>query len=289
MSKSMSKSMKKKNSSTMFNKLANNKITLYVVAIIAFIVLVGHIINSQFSAILLFFLAGGVAYCFTKNMTIVLGSSLAVTTIATMSRSFFVYQEGMVQGPSGEKIPEESEESEATSTGSNGTGTNGTRTNGTGTNGTRTNGTGTNGTGSNVTGTNGTGSNVTGTNGAGSNGTGTNSTGTNGKAPEALTQLTPALLDNIPNKDQMQKQLGKATEMEQAYDNLEKIMGKDNIQSISTDTKDLIKQQNELIKQLKTMTPALNDAMSSIGNLDFSKLSGMFNSATQALSQLKSQ
>jgi uncharacterized protein YoxC len=87
----------------------------------------------------------------------------------------------------------------------------------------------------------------------------------------------------------MQKQLGKATEMEQAYDNLEKIMGKDNIQSISTDTKDLIKQQNELIKQLKTMTPALNDAMSSIGNLDFSKLSGMFNSATQALSQLKSQ
>jgi len=236
----MSKSMKKKNSNTMFNKLVNNKITLYIVAIIAFIVLVGHIINSQFSAILLFFLAAGVAYCFTKNMTIVLGSSLAVTTIATMSRSFFVYQEGMKEGidpsgidPSGidlsnnigkkiSKLPERPEES-----------------------------------------------------------------GTSDS--EGLTQLKPALLDNIPNKDQMQKQLGKATEMEQAYDNLEKIMGKDNIQSISTDTKDLIKQQNELIKQLKTMTPALNDAMSSIGNLDFSKLSGMFNSATQALSQLKSQ
>ena len=286
MSKSMSKSMKKKNHNTMFNKLVNNKITLYIVAIIAFIVLVGHIINSQFSAILLFFLAGGVAYCFTKNMTIVLGSSLAVTTIATMSRSFFVYQEGMmVEAPSGEKIekiPEESEESEATSTGSNGTGSNGTGSNGTGSNGTGTNGTRTNGTGTNGTGTNGTGTNGRGTNGTGSNGTGTSD-------PEGLTQLKPALLDNIPNKDQMQKQLGKATEMEQAYDNLEKIMGKDNIQSISTDTKDLIKQQNELIKQLKTMTPALNDAMSSIGNLDFSKLSGMFNSATQALSQLKSQ
>jgi len=266
----MSKSMKKKNSNTMFNKLANNKITLYVVAIIAFIVLVGHIINSQFSAILLFFLAGGVAYCFTKNMTIVLGSSLAVTTIATMSRNFFVYQEGMmVQAPSGEnpsgenpsgekieKIPEGATErgSGATERGSGETEKR---------------------------------SGATEKRSGGSEGSG--GTGTNGEASEGLTQLKPALLDNIPNKDQMQKQLGKATEMEQAYDNLEKIMGKDNIQSISTDTKDLIKQQNELIKQLKTMTPALNDAMSSIGNLDFSKLSGMFNSATQALSQLKSQ
>jgi hypothetical protein len=302
MSKSMSKSMKKKNSNTMFNKLVNNKITLYVVALIAFILLVGHIINSQFTAILLFFLAGGVAYCFTKNMTIVLGSSIAVTTIATMSRSFFVYQEGMKEGISGEKkseLSEESEESEATSTGTNGTGSNGTGSNGigsngkgsngTGTNGKGSNGTGTNGKGSNGTGTNGTGTNGTGSNGTGTNGTGTNGTGTNGEAPEALTQLTPALFNNIPNKDQMQKQLGKATEMEQAYDNLEKIMGKDNIQSISTDTKDLIRQQNELIKQLKTMTPALNDAMSSIGNLDFSKLTGMFNSATKTLSEMKSQ
>jgi hypothetical protein len=270
MSKSMSKSMKKKNSYTMFNKLANNKITLYVVAIIAFIVLVGHIINSQFSAILLFFLAGGVAYCFTKNMTIVLGSSLAVTTIATMSRSFFVYQEGMKDGidPSnniGKKIPEESEgatergsgEMEKRSGGSEGSG------------------------GSVETER---GSGATEKRSGGSEGS-----GATGATTETLTQLKPALLDNIPNKDQMQKQLGKATEMEQAYDNLEKIMGKDNIQSISTDTKDLIKQQNELIKQLKTMTPALNDAMSSIGNLDLSKLTSMFSSATKTLSDMKAE
>jgi hypothetical protein len=257
----MSKSMKKKNSYTMFNKLANNKITLYVVAIIAFIVLVGHIINSQFTAILLFFLAGGVAYCFTKNMTIVLGSSLAVTTIATMSRSFFVYQEGMKEGidPSNnigkkiEKIPEELEEPEESEE-----------------------------PGTQATGAMDTGSTRTLARGRSSGGTGTSD-------PEGLTQLKPALLDNIPNKDQMQKQLGKATEMEQAYDNLEKIMGKDNIQSISTDTKDLIKQQNELIKQLKTMTPALNDAMSSIGNLDLSKLTSMFSSATKTLSDMKAE
>jgi hypothetical protein len=228
--------MKKKNSNAMFNKLVNNKITLYVVAIIALITLLGNIINSEFSAVLLFFLVGGIAYCFTKNMTIVLGSSIVVTTVATMSRGFFIYQEGLVSDMSGGGIPSEPtsdvkkpiKPKKPTET-------------------------------------------------------------PDKEDPEALTQLTPALVNNIPNKDQMQKQLGKATEMEQAYDNLENIMGKDNIQSISTDTKDLIKQQNELIKQLKTMTPALNDAMSSIGNLDLSKLTSMFSSATKTLSDMKAE
>jgi len=244
----MSKSMKKKSSNAMFNKLVNNKITLYIVAIIAFITLIGNIMNSEVSAIFLFFLAGGVAYSFTKNMTIVLGSSIISTSVATMLSSYFVYKEGLEgledisdpsnnnissnkKGPSKKVRPMKKVSADE---------------------------------------------NIP-------------SKTSNSDNAEALTQLSPALFNNIPNKDQMQKQLGKATEMEQAYDNLEKIMGKDNIQSISTDTKDLIKQQNELIKQLKTMTPALNEAMSSIGNLDLSKLTNMFSSATKTLSDLKTE
>jgi hypothetical protein len=231
--------MKKKNSNAMFNKLTTNKITLYVVASIALLSLLGNIMYSEFSAILLFFLAGGVAYSFTKNMTIVLAVAFIVTTLASMSKSLFVNQEGM-EGEMKEETEEETE--------------------------------------------------------------GEMKEGLSEpvkkkpmknepeeKTKEKLTQLTPALFNNIPNKDQMQKQLGEATEMEQAYDNLEKIMGKENIQSISTDTKDLIKQQNELIKQLKTMTPALNNAMSSIGNLDLSKLTSMFSSATKSLSEMKTE
>ncbi len=246
MNKSMNKSMKKKNSNAMFNKLVNNKITLYVVAIIALITLLGNIINSEFSAVLLFFLVGGIAYCFTKNMTIVLGSSIVVTTVATMSRSFFFYQEGL-EDMSGVDMSGGISPSTTQTTGTPQT------------------------------------PEIPQT--AGTSGT----SGTSETIRQALTPLTPSLVNNIPNKDQMQKQLGKASEMEQAYDNLEKIMGKDNIQSISTDTKDLIKQQNELIKQLKTMTPALNDAMSSIGNLDLSKLTSMFSSATKTLSDMKAE
>ena len=80
----------------------------------------------------------------------------------------------------------------------------------------------------------------------------------------------------------MTKQLGKATEVEQAYDNLEQIMGSKNIQAMSSDTKDLIRQQNDLIKQLKSMTPALNEAMTALGGLDLSKLTNMFNKREEA-------
>ena len=221
--------MKKKNYNPTFNKFANNKIILYVVASIALLSLFGHLMYSEFSAIILFFIVGGVAYSVTKNMTIVLGTAFIVTSLATLSSSVLVTKEGMKEG---------NDPKTETDTGTD-------------------------------------------------TGTDTETETKKKTDTEPLSQLTPALFNNIPNKQQMQKQLGEATEMEQAYDNLEKIMGKENIQSISNETKDLIKQQNELIKQLKTMTPALNDAMSSIGNLDLSKLTNMFTSATKSLSDLK--
>ena len=238
--------MKKKNYNPTFNKFTNNKVILYVVASIALLSLFGHLMYSEFSAIILFFLIGGLTYSMTKNMTIVLGTAFIVTSLATLSSGLLVTKEGMKEGKTPmEPKPEPDEEGEEGGTGKpkpkpkpkpKSDTTEDT----------------------------------------------TAATKTAGFSP-----LTPALFNNIPNKQQMQKQLGEATEMEQAYDNLEKIMGKENIQSISTDTKDLIKQQNELIKQLKTMTPALNEAMSSIGNLDLSKLTNMFTSATKSLSDLK--
>ena len=72
--------MKKKNYNPTFNKFANNKIILYVVASIALLSLFGHLMYSEFSAIILFFIVGGVAYSFTRNMTLVLGTSIIVTT-----------------------------------------------------------------------------------------------------------------------------------------------------------------------------------------------------------------
>ena len=48
--------MKKKNYNPTFNKFTNNKVILYVVASIALLSLFGHLMYSEFSAIILFFL-----------------------------------------------------------------------------------------------------------------------------------------------------------------------------------------------------------------------------------------
>ena len=249
--------MRKNNSRRIFNnkllnnKLVNNKITLYIVAALALFSLYIHITKSHFSAVLLFFLTAGLVYTFTKNMTLVLGAAFIVTTIASMSKGLFGLKEGFKEGADEEEEDVEGEVEEEGETGE------------------------------------------------------TPNTGL-AKAPKVAKvakaskvanvpkkgdtfgnqKLSPALF-NTPSKKNVEQQLGKATEVEQAYDNLEKIMGTEKINSISTDTKDLIKQQNELIKQLKTMTPALNSAMSSLGNLDLNKLTGMFNSATKNLSEIK--
>ena len=251
--------MRKNNSRKIFSnnkllnhKLVNNKITLFFVTALAFFTLYIHITKSNFSAVLLFFLTAGLVYTFTKNMTLVLGAAFIITTLASMSKSLFGLKEGFKEGKEG-KEGKEDEEDTAEDDEEEG------------------------------------------------DGDGDGET-PNAKAPKATKapkvpkkeagekfgnqKLSPALF-NTPSKSNVEQQLGKATEVEQAYDNLEKIMGTEKINSISTDTKDLIKQQNELIKQLKTMTPALNSAMSSLGNLDLNKLTGMFNSATKNLSEMK--
>jgi len=244
--------MRKNNNRKLFsnNKLLNNKITLFIVTALALFSLYIHITKSNFSAVLLFFLTAALVYTFTKNMILVLGASFIVTTIASMSKNLFGLKEGFKEGADEAETETEAETDEPeTETGE----------------------------------------------GAVSldkmlNKEATTETGGNNKKKATQNfgnqKLSPALF-NTPSKKNVEQQLGKATEVEQAYDNLEKIMGSEKINSISTDTKDLIKQQNELIKQLKTMTPALNSAMSSLANLDLNKLTGMFSSATKNLSDIK--
>jgi hypothetical protein len=248
------------NNKLLNNKLLNNKITLLIVAALAFFSLYIHITSSRFSAVLLFFLTAALVYSFTNNMTLVLGASFVVTTIASVSSSLFGFKEG-----ADDTLTEDSEDTTATTTmpsteeteGSEETEETDEPTKPPVTKKTTTQ-------------------------------TGKKDTKDtkDKKVPFGNQKLSPALF-NTPSKKNVEAQLGKASEVEQAYDNLEKIMGTEKINSISSETKDLIKQQNELIKQLKTMTPALNSAMSSLGNLDLNKLTGMFSSATKNLSEIK--
>jgi Sec-independent protein translocase protein TatA len=214
------------------SKILNNKISLYVVAAIAFISLYRHIVMYEFSAVLLFFLVGALTFSFTKNMTIVLGTSFLVTFFVSMFKGLFGFKEGAANMKDEDEDKENMKEDSTTKLIEK----------------------------------------------AISKGTSKPSKEQSGYTNQI--PLTPGLY-NMPNKEQMTKQLGKASETEQAYDNLEKIMGSKNIQTMSTDTQDLIRQQNDLIKQLKSMTPALNDAMATLGSLDLGKLTGIFNKPTE--------
>lgn len=240
------------NNKLLNNKLLNNKITLFIVSALALFSLYMHITKSNFSAVLLFFLTAALVYSFTKNMILVLGASFIVTTIASMSNNLFGLKEGFKEGKDekeGDGEVESTAKEAAIVKKMKKTETDATTD-------------------------------------ADADTEQTTDKSNKKKSNFDNQRLAPALF-NTPSKKSVEQQLGKATEVEQAYDNLEKIMGTEKINSISTDTKDLIKQQNELIKQLKTMTPALNSAMSSLGNLDLNKLTGMFSSATKNLSELK--
>jgi len=269
------------------NKIFTSKITLIVVAAIAFLSLYRNIMLYEFSAVLLFFVVAAIAYNFTKNMTIVLGTSFLATLIVGMFKGLFGFKEGLEDNKSNNPLDAMSKMAEELTAGDD----------------EDTAATTTPTTDSTTTLPSAPARPRTTTPAPASapapaqaqtqtQATATAPTTTTTRAaPTATTaaQTAPATsgyqnqiplnpgLYNMPNKEQMTKQLGKASETEQAYDNLEKIMGQKSLTTMSSDTQDLIRQQNDLIKQLKSMTPALNEAMNALGGLDLSKLTGMFN------------
>tara|TARA_B110001450_G_scaffold247768_1_gene263201 strand:- start:6605 stop:7324 length:720 start_codon:yes stop_codon:yes gene_type:complete len=230
-------------SKSIFNKLVNNKIVLYIVALICLFDILGYIIRYEFSAVLFFYLIGMITFNYTKNMTVVLGTALLATTLMHLIRNMMGFKEGMkgkketdldemvknIEEEEGEETeeqepkeqePEEHEDYQGIMKNKKKSGY------------------------------------------------------------QNQMKLNPGMY-NTPNKEQISKQLGKAGQMEKAYDNLDKIIGQEGIKSISSHTKNLVKQQNELMKDLKDITPTLNEAVGAISKLDLSKLGNMFDSVSK--------
>lgn len=242
------------NSKSIFNKLVNNKIVLYIIALICLFDILGYIMRYEFSAVLFFYLIGMITFNYTKNMTVVLATALIMTSLMHLIKNIMGFKEGMkgkkdepnlkkmAEDLAKEKDDEETEESEETEE--------------------------------------------------------TEETEENEETEETedkediknkkskksgyqnQIKLNPGMY-NTPNKEQIKKQLGKAEHMEKAYDNLDKIIGDEGIKSISNHTKKLVKQQNELMKDLKDITPTLNEAVGAISKLDLSKIGNMFDSVSK--------
>ena len=276
------KSRSKKNVS-LFNKLISNKIVLYIVALIAFVDIIAYIINKEFGAVIFFYLAGLIAYKFSGNMTVVLGSALIATSLVHILKNMLGFKEGfkkkIVEGKDHGKLKkskkskgdtEDTEDTEDVP----------------------------------ITTSDAIEEEISSTVNMDQIEEGmtmdnpmkkiekmkqsmtsvTNpppplksKPNKNKQAPFTNQKLRPAVINNIPNKDKLTQNMSKADNIEAAYDNLEKTIGENNIKSMSGATKDLIAQQNQLVKGLKDVTPVLNEAMGALAKIDLSSLSGMFN------------
>ena len=59
-----------------------------------------------------------------------------------------------------------------------------------------------------------------------------------------------------------------AATLEQAYDNLEQMLGSDGLKGLTNETKHLVGQQKNLMKTLNNMAPVLNNAKDTLSNLN---------------------
>jgi hypothetical protein len=70
-----------------------------------------------------------------------------------------------------------------------------------------------------------------------------------------------------------------ATTLEDAYDNLDKILGSDGINKLSNDTQRLMQQQQKLFDTMANMMPMIESAKDMMGGIDMSKLGDLSNLA----------
>ena len=218
----------KKGINMSFKSLMNNKYVLYLVGFLSFLLLLNHLIKFEFAALLLFYVVGLITYYYTKNMTIVLGVAFLTTSVASAFKQLLGFKEGFKEGAETTDATKAAKTAKADADAHADTDADAEAP-----------------------------ADADADDDADSKKTTTSSmkdllngikdiSGGSTGEPYQNIKLTPGLY-NMPNKKQVEKQLGKASELESAYDSLEKVIGNNKIKSMSGDTKELIKQQNELL------------------------------------------
>jgi len=87
-------------------------------------------------------------------------------------------------------------------------------------------------------------------------------------------KLKPASYDKKP------KARGKLSDVEKGYNDLSKILEGNDIKSLSGSTKNIMKQQEEMVKHLNDMTPIVEKAINTVSNLDLGGLKQVFDGVT---------
>jgi len=85
---------------------------------------------------------------------------------------------------------------------------------------------------------------------------------------------SPATVDDETD-DSVGDRIDYAATMEQAYNNLQKMLGEDGMKSITQETKKLVSQQKDLMGTLNQMAPILNNAKETLAGLNLEDMGNM--------------
>jgi hypothetical protein len=78
---------------------------------------------------------------------------------------------------------------------------------------------------------------------------------------QGMAKLSPAVYNESNNKnDKNDNRIDYANTLEQAYDNIENIIGEDGVRGLTDQTKSLMNQQKQLMENMKEMGPLLQSA-----------------------------
>ena len=84
---------------------------------------------------------------------------------------------------------------------------------------------------------------------------------------------TPAKVDD--SDESPGDRIDYAATMEQAYDNLQQMLGEDGVKGITSETKKLVAQQKDLMGTLNQMAPVLNTAKETLESMNMPDMAGM--------------
>ena len=241
--------------------LLHDKNVLYIVAFLAIMNFFGYVVLRDSYALLIFLSVGFISTYFSKNMTVVLLSTLLLTNFITVfSRMVVVNKEGFdatastgetgaAAGTTDATKPATGAETGAaaakpvTKPGVTGAGT---------------------------------------SSKAASKKVATSSTAlttahkpNDGKVAEAMTELSPASLDGEDDLP-VNNRVDYAKTLEKAYDNLDGLVGQDGVKGLTSQTNVLMDQQQKLMENMKSMEPLLKTAQSFLDKFESSSMGKLF-------------
>jgi len=233
--------------------MLNDKNVLYIVSFLAIMNFFGYIILRDSYALLIFLSVGFISTYFSKNMTVVLLTTLLLTNFVTvLSKNFVVNKEGFDATAT--------EDTAATADTAATTATTAT--------------TDTTATADATTAAKKPAAKkpVAAVMGAG---TAKASKKVAATKTEGMTDLSPASLDDEDDLP-VNNRVDYAKTLEKTYDNLENLVGKDGVNGLTSQTNVLMDQQQKLMENMKSMEPLLKTAQSFLDKFESSSMGKMF-------------